>query len=143
MQTEFPSSIPYDGSADDAPVSKLWYDVIIEGLRQGCERIHVTLTGDSTEFVIRACRAGAWEDLIRLPTQMYGLVLRRLKVMANLDLVRRVSFEEGRFTLAHRDSSFEIRATVRLRDDGQEEAMVDLPALPPNKRLKLAARVGY
>jgi len=141
MPTEFPSSIPYDGSADDAPVSKLWYGVIIEGLRKGHERVHVAPTGDSTEFVIRACHEGAWADLMRLPAQMYGLVVRRLKVMASLDLVRRTSFGEGRFILVHRDARFEIKATVRVRDDGQEEVMVDLPVLPPNKRLKLAARV--
>jgi len=34
----FPSSDTYDGSADDAPIAKLWIGVIVEGLRQGEEQ---------------------------------------------------------------------------------------------------------
>jgi len=35
----------------------------------------------------------------------------------------------------------EIKATVRTRPDGVQDAIIDLPRLPPNERLKLTARV--
>ena len=133
----FPSSEPYDGSADDAPISKLWIGLIVEGLRDGDERIQV-LPGTEDEFIIRACSKGAWRDIMRPPAKMYRAFMQRLKVMANFSLARRIPIEEGRFEVAYRDSTFEIKATVRARADGSEEAVVDLPALPPNKRLKLA-----
>ena len=136
-----PSPLPYDGSADDAPVSKLWYGVIAEGLRKGRQQIHVAPANTGGAFVIRSASEGMWEELMRPPIQMYDPFLRRLKVMANLDLVKRVPVEEGRFRLGYTDFTVDIKATVRLRDDGQQEAMLDLPELPPNKRLKLSARV--
>ena len=141
MDRQFPSADRYDGSADDAPVSKLWYGILIEGLRAGEERIQVTPPEPGQGFAVRAYREGAWRDLIRPPRDMYELFIRRLKVMASFNMVRRLPLEEGRIKLAHRGEVFEVRASVRSRADGLEEATVELPELPPNKRLKLAARV--
>lgn len=57
MIRRFPSSDPYDGSADDSPVSRLWRGMIIDCLREGDERMHVVPpSGD--HFIVHAYRDG-------------------------------------------------------------------------------------
>jgi len=134
----FPSDDPYDGSADDAPIAKLWMGMIIDCLREGDERMHV-VPPNGDYFIVRAYRDGSWRDVLQPPSKMYRAIMQRLKVMASSTFSRKV--EEGRFEIAYRDEVFEIKATVRTGPDGLQDAMIDLPELPPNKRLKLAARV--
>ena len=126
-------------SGDDAPVAKLWMGIIIDCLREGDERIHVGPPSEGGQVLVRAYRDGSWRDVIPLPSEMHRAIMQRLKVMAGSNFSRKV--EEGRFEIAYREEVFDIKATVRTGPDGLQDAMIDLPELPPNKRLKLAARV--
>jgi hypothetical protein len=64
---------------------------------------------------------------------MYGAFLQRLKVMASFSLARRPSVEQGRFYFEIGGTVYEIAVTVRVRSDGTQEAMIDLPSAPvPN-----------
>jgi hypothetical protein len=128
----------------------LWYGVLTDCLKRGCERIHIfpsdsrstRPTGQSKEldelaadeqvsdsyetFTIRALAGGAWEDMMKPPQKMYDTFLQRLKVMASFNLARRPALEQGRFRLAVGNSVYEMDVTVRVRSDGAQEAMVDL-----------------
>lgn len=154
MIRSFPSNVPYDGSADDAPVSKLWYGMLADSLRRGAKQIHLFLS-DLPEpsplirpgveevdelladaplpepermAVVRAYVNDGWEDIISLPGKMYGALLQRLKVMSSFSLARRPPLEQGRFQLKVSDAVYEIAVTVRVRPDGGQEAMIDLPS---------------
>jgi len=120
---------PYDGSAEDAPVTKLWYGILADCLKRSCEQIHVA-PKTATSFVVRRSCKGEWEEMISPPVQMYPAFLQRLKVMASLNLARRLQLEEGVFRLAAGGSIYDVKVTKRVRPDGQEEAMIDLPAGP-------------
>jgi general secretion pathway protein E len=122
---------PYDGSAEDAPVTKLWYGILTECLKRSYEQIHVA-PKTATSFVVRRSSKGEWEEMISPPVQMYPAFLQRLKVMASLNLARRLQLEEGVFRLAVGGSIYDLKVTKRVRPDGQEEAMIDLPAGPVN-----------
>jgi len=50
--------------------------------------------------------------------------------MADLDLVRPVPVEEGRFRLQVGSLVFDIEVTLRIREDGAEEVMIELPPAP-------------
>ena len=151
---------PFDGSAEDSPVAKLWYGILTDCLKRGCQRIHLFL-GDLPDpaplirpgpfqgideiladeplpeptrpAVVRRYVEDQWEDLMPLPRQMYGAFLQRLKVMASFSLARRPSVEQGRFYFEIGGTVYEIAVTVRVRSDGTQEAMIDLPSAPvPN-----------
>ena len=140
---------PYDGSVEESPLVKLWYGVLTDCLNRGCERIQIVLSdppdlpesselvfledeepSDSRTFTIRAYANGAWEEIMKPTAKMYGAFLQRLKVMASFSLARRPPTEQGRFRFAMRDSVYEICVTVRVRADGSQDAMIDLPSGP-------------
>ena len=144
---------PYDGSAEEAPIVKLWYGLLADCIKRGSERIHVLPLDQSEDpepyrfldqnelrdegdpeldrtFCIRAFVNGAWEDITKPPLKLYRAFLQRLKVMAGFSLATRNPIEEGRFRFVIRGSVYDIRVTVRVGSDGSEEAMVDLPSGP-------------
>ena len=144
---------PYDGSAEEAPIAKLWYGLLADCIKRGSQRIHI-LPLDQPEhpepyrfldqnelrdegdpeldktFCIRAFVNGAWEDITKPPLKLYRAFLQRLKVMAGFSLATRHPIEEGRFRFVIRGSVYEIGVTVRVGSDGSEEAMIDLPPGP-------------
>jgi hypothetical protein len=140
---------PDDPDDVEAPIAKLWYAVLEDCLKRRFDRIHLFLSDPSDlplpedpidadlmkkcpdafrTFTIRAYSNGGWEDIMDPPGAMYAAFLQRLKIMANFRLVGRPPIEQGRFRFAMRNSVFEIGVTVRIRPDGDQEAMVDLPA---------------
>ena len=155
MVRRFPPTDQYDGSADDAPVSKLWYGILADSLKRGGKQIHLFLS-DLPEpspllagfeqidelladaplpepervAVVRAYVNDGWEDMIKLPGKMYGAILQRLKIMSSFSLARRPPVEHGRFLLQSSGAVYEIEVTVRVRPDGAQEAMIDLPSAP-------------
>ncbi len=142
---------PYDGSAEETPLVKLWYGLLTDCLKRGSERIHLFLSDPSEPpqsdeaideelrlemeaypqafrtFTIRAYANGAWEDVMKPTAKMYPAFLQRLKVMASFSLAKRLPIEEGRFRYTLGDSVYEIAVTVRVLPDGSQEALVDLP----------------
>lgn len=104
------------------PLVKLWYGIVSEGLRKKCDRL------DITPNVVRFAEAGNWVAMMDIPAKMYPAFMRRLRVMANLNLARRVDFEEGVFRYRDGESLYEIRVVKRTRSDGAEEATIELPS---------------
>ncbi len=148
---------PLDGSAEDSPIAKMWYGILTESLNGRCKQIHLFLSDvpapqplirpgpfkeideiladeplppPARSFIIRRYVDGAWEETFHPPVQMYDAFLQRLKVMASFSLARRPSVEQGRFHFQLRGAVYEIVVTVRVRPDGLQEAMVDLPNAP-------------
>ncbi len=121
---------PYDGSAEEAPVAKMWYGLLADSLKRRHERLHVLPPGSAPVFSVRSFSNGAWQEVFAPPAMMYRTFIRRLKVMADLDLVRRVPVEEGRFRLQVGSLVFDIEVTLRIREDGAEEVMIELPPAP-------------
>ena len=155
MIRQFPAAHdPFDGSAEDAPIAQLWYGILRECLRRGCQRVHVFRTdppplirsGKLQEidelladeeiphsfhtFTVRAYVNETWEELMQPPGAMYAAFLQRLKVMASFSLAKRPAIEQGRFRFASGTSVYEVEVTVRTQPDGSQEAMVDLPNAP-------------
>jgi len=130
MIREFPTAHePHDDSVENSPIVKLWYAVLADCLKHGCERIHIAPSQSGT-FAIRACTQGAWEQIMAPTIKMYPAFLQRLKIMAGFSMAKRLPTEEGRFRLAVRDSVYEIGVTVRAQPDGTQDAMLDLPLQP-------------
>jgi type II secretory ATPase GspE/PulE/Tfp pilus assembly ATPase PilB-like protein len=140
MIRHFPASHePYDGSVEHEPFVKLWHGLIADAIRRGYEHIHLfpspsalSRPADSlaATFTIRVYTHGEWQELLSPTIKMYSGVLRRLKVMASFGMARRMPLERGRFRYAFRSAIHEIEVTVRIRPDGWEEAMVDVPRDP-------------
>ncbi len=158
MIREYPAPHdPYDGSAEEMPIVKLWYGLLTDCLKRRCERIHI-FPSDPTApevlirpgkfpeidelladegvpeslptFTIRTYANGQWEDLLTPTVKMYAAFLQRLKVMASFSLAKRPLSEQGRFRFKSGDSVYEIGVTVRARSDRSQEAIVDLPTAP-------------
>ena len=141
-----------DGSAEDSPIAKLWYGILGDGLKRGGERIHVFPSGEPPlirlgqqqeidellsdddipgpvpTFTVQVFLNDEWEILIQPPAVMYKAFLQRLKFMANFTFAKQV--EQGRFRIAVGDAVYELEVTVRVRPDGTQEAMIDLPKAP-------------
>ncbi len=121
---------PFDGSVEESPLVKLWYGLLADSLKRGCERLHVLPSDTPDKFVVRAYAQGAWQDVMPIPAKMYAAFLQRLKVMASFSLAKRMAHEQGRFRLELRGSVYEIGVEVRVRPDGSQDAMIDLPSQP-------------
>ena len=77
---------------------------------RGASDIH--LTPNETELVARLRVDGKLENYSRIPSQLQGAVVSRLKVMSGLDIAEKRAPQDGRFTA--RIGSDQIKTDVRV-----------------------------
>lgn len=116
--------LDFDSAEHLRPVVQLCNLMISEGLLAGGDalRILAPYEGRST---IQLHRAGAWVDIMALPSAAQLPLINRLKVMANLDIARH-PVQEGTLKVRLRGEDLELAITVRLQGD-VEEASLQLP----------------
>ena len=125
---------------DDAPIIRLINGLIAEAARQNVSDIHIEPY--ESVLIVRMRADGQLTERHRLPANVAGMVVSRIKVMARLDIAERRLPQDGRIGLTLGGKSIDVRVStlpsragerVVLRLLDKDNAGIDLDALgmPP------------
>ena len=135
-----PSADDLLDTQDDAPIIRLINGLIAEAARQNVSDIHIEPY--EAALIVRMRADGQLTERHRLPANVAGMVVSRIKVMARLDIAERRLPQDGRIGLTLGGKSLDVRVStlpsragerVVLRLLDKDNAGIDLDALgmPP------------
>jgi general secretion pathway protein E len=131
-----PSTDDLLDTQDDAPIIRLINGLIAEAARQNVSDIHIEPY--ETVLIVRMRADGQLTERHRLPANVAGMVVSRIKVMARLDIAERRLPQDGRISLTLGGKSLDVRVStlpsragerVVLRLLDKENAGIDLDGL--------------
>ncbi len=131
-----PSAEDLLDTQDEAPIIRLINGLIAEAARQGVSDIHIEPY--ETALIVRMRADGQLAERHRLPANVAGMVVSRIKVMARLDIAERRLPQDGRIGLTLGGKSLDVRVStlpsrggerVVLRLLDKDNAGIDLDAL--------------
>lgn len=109
------------GAAGNAPPTvKLCDLILVEFLKDDWERAEL-VHGDAEGFLVRFGRGDEWRDVMKIPTAAQAPMVRRLKVIANLDISNKPS-QQGRMRITVNGTAHHVELAVRTTEAGIEEA---------------------
>jgi type IV pilus assembly protein PilB len=121
-------------SAEDAPVIKLVYSLLAQGVGEGASDIH--LEPEEDELRIRFRVDGVLKEAAHVPKRMISAVISRLKIMSELDIAEKRVPQDGRVGVAVEGRRVDLRvttlptqrgegATIRILDEGNSQRTLD------------------
>jgi type IV pilus assembly protein PilB len=121
-------------SAEDAPVIKLVYSLLAQGVGEGASDIH--LEPEEDELRVRFRIDGVLKEAAHVPKRMIGAVISRLKIMSELDIAEKRVPQDGRVGVAVEGRRIDLRvttlptqrgegATIRILDEGNSQRTLD------------------
>ena len=121
-------------SAADAPVIKLVYSILAQGVSEGASDIH--LEPEEGELRVRFRVDGVLKEAAHVPRRMISAVISRLKIMSELDIAEKRVPQDGRVSVSVEDRRIDLRvttlptqrgegATIRILDEGNSERTLD------------------
>ena len=121
-------------SAEDAPVIKLVYSILAQGVGEGASDIH--LEPEAEELRIRFRVDGVLKEAAHVPKRMISAVISRLKIMSELDIAEKRVPQDGRVSVAVEERRIDLRvttlptqrgegATIRILDEGNAQRSLD------------------
>ncbi|CAN5446365.1 type IV-A pilus assembly ATPase PilB [soil metagenome] len=141
-------------SAGDAPVIKLVYSILGQGVNEGASDIHFE-PGEG-EMRVRFRVDGVLYEAAKVPRRMVAGVISRIKIMSELDIAEKRIPQDGRVGVTIEERKIDLRvttlptqrgegATIRILD--KESALRTLDELgmsgEPRKRFSDAAHRPY
>ncbi len=120
--------------ADDAPVIKLVYSVLAQGVGEGASDIH--LEPEEGELRVRFRIDGVLKESAHIPKRMISAVISRLKIMSELDIAEKRVPQDGRVSVAVEERRVDLRvttlptsrgegATIRILDESNAQRTLD------------------
>jgi type IV pilus assembly protein PilB len=121
-------------SAEDAPVIKLVYSILAQGVGEGASDIH--LEPEEGELRIRFRVDGVLKEAAHVPKRMIGAVISRLKIMSELDIAEKRVPQDGRVSVSVDERRIDLRvttlptqrgegATIRILDESNAHRSLD------------------
>ncbi len=104
-------------SADDAPVIKLVYSVLAQGVGEGASDIH--FEADEGEMRVRFRVDGVLHETARVPKRMISGVVSRIKLMADMDIAEKRIPQDGRVSVNVEDRKVDLRVTTLPTQRGE------------------------
>jgi type IV pilus assembly protein PilB len=123
-------------SAEDAPVIKLVYSILGQGVGEGASDVH--FEPDEDEMRVRFRVDGVLREAAHVPKRMVGAVVSRLKIMSDLNIAEKRVPQDGRVSVTVEDRRVDLRittlptqrgegATIRILDkDNAQRSLDDL-----------------
>ena len=130
MIPEYPRPSAPDAPVDEYAVVELCDGLLKDSVLKERDCLEVLPPGPGRLFTIRGRTHGIWEEIFAPPAIIYKRLLRRLKVMAGVDLVRRQPLGRGRFRFVVGQHRYDVDLTVRARPDGLEVAEIQIATKP-------------
>ncbi len=121
-------------NAEDAPVIKLVYSLLAQGVEEGASDIH--LEPEEGELRVRFRIDGVLKEAAHVPKRMIGAMISRLKIMSELDIAEKRVPQDGRVGVAVEGRRVDLRvttlptqrgegATIRILDEGNTQRTLD------------------
>jgi general secretion pathway protein E len=107
---EIPSAEDLLDTQDEAPIIRLINGLIAEAARQGVSDIHIEPY--ESALIVRMRADGQLTERHRLPANVAGMVVSRVKVMARLDIAERRLPQDGRIGLTLGGKSLDVRVST-------------------------------
>jgi type IV pilus assembly protein PilB len=123
-------------SAEDAPVIKLVYSILGQGVGDGASDIH--FEPDEGEMRVRFRVDGVLREAAHVPKRMVNAVISRVKIMSDLNIAEKRVPQDGRVSVVVEDRRVDLRittlptqrgegATIRILDkDNAQRSLDDL-----------------
>ncbi|HEX6455468.1 MAG TPA: ATPase, T2SS/T4P/T4SS family [Solirubrobacterales bacterium] len=123
-------------SAEDAPVIKLVYSILGQGVGEGASDIH--FEPDEGEMRVRFRVDGVLREAAHVPKRMVSAVISRVKIMSDLNIAEKRVPQDGRVSVTVEDRRVDLRittlptqrgegATIRILDkDNAQRSLDDL-----------------
>jgi type IV pilus assembly protein PilB len=121
-------------SAADAPVVKLVYSILAQGVGEGASDIH--LEPEEGELRVRFRVDGVLREAAHVPRRMISAVISRLKIMSELDIAEKRVPQDGRVSVSVDERRVDLRvttlptqrgegATIRILDESNAQRSLD------------------
>jgi type IV pilus assembly protein PilB len=123
-------------TAEDAPVIKLVYSILGQGVGEGASDIH--FEPDEGEMRVRFRVDGVLREAAHVPKRMVSAVISRVKIMSDLNIAEKRVPQDGRVSVTVEDRRVDLRittlptqrgegATIRILDkDNAQRSLDDL-----------------
>lgn len=108
-------------SDDDAPVIQLINGILQEALRARASDIHIEPY--ETRLTVRFRIDGVLRDMLELSPKLTPLVTSRIKVMAELDIARKQTPQDGRFSFRVGSRAVDVRVSTLPAQHGERVVM--------------------
>jgi len=131
---EYPRPSPPDSPIDEYAVVQLCNGLLKDSILNERDCLEVLPPVSGRLFTIRGRTHGIWEEIMAPPAIIYQRLIRRLKVMAEVDLVRPQPLGRGRFRFIVDQERYDVGITVRARPDGTEIAEIQIATTPADAK---------
>ncbi len=118
---------------DDAPVVQVVHLIITQALRDRASDIHIEPQRERVRVRYRI--DGALHDVIELPASMGPVVVSRVKILANMNIVERRRAQDGQISMDVEGRSVDIRVSTTAVVEGEKVVMRLLDKSRPLYRL--------
>jgi type IV pilus assembly protein PilB len=104
-------------SAEDAPVIKLVYSILGQGVGEGASDIHFEPGGD--EMRVRFRVDGVLREAAHVPKRMINAVISRVKIMSDLNIAEKRVPQDGRVSVSIENRRVDLRVTTLPTQQGE------------------------
>jgi type IV pilus assembly protein PilB len=118
---------------DDAPVVQVVQLIITQALRDRASDVHIEPQPDKVRVRYRI--DGALHDVLELPASMGPVVVSRIKIVANMNIVERRRPQDGQMSMDVEGRSVDIRVSTTSVVEGEKVVMRLLDKSRPLYRL--------
>jgi type IV pilus assembly protein PilB len=128
------SSVPVN---DDAPVVQVVQLIITQALRDRASDIHIEPQAEIVRVRFRI--DGALHEVLELPAAMGPVVVSRIKILANMNIVERRRPQDGQISMEIEKRSVDIRVSTTAVMEGEKVVM---RLLDKSRQLYRLAQLG-
>ncbi|GMR19981.1 MAG: type II secretion system ATPase GspE [Gammaproteobacteria bacterium] len=108
-------------SEDDAPIVRLINALLTQAVREGASDIHIEPF--ETRSVVRFRKDGVLKDVIEPQRVLHGVLVSRIKIMAQLDIAEKRLPQDGRITLRLAGRPVDVRVSCLPTGHGERVVM--------------------
>jgi type IV pilus assembly protein PilB len=105
-------------ATDDAPVVRIVQMLITQALRDRASDVHIEPHVD--RLLVRYRIDGALHDVLDLPTDMGPVIVSRVKILANLNIVERRRPQDGQISMEIEGRGVDIRVSTTAVVEGEK-----------------------
>jgi type IV pilus assembly protein PilB len=138
-------------SAEDAPVIKLVYSILGQGVGEGASDIHFEPGED--EMRVRFRVDGVLREAAHVPKRMINAVVSRVKIMSDLNIAEKRVPQDGRVSVTVEDRRVDLRittlptqrgegATIRILDKENAQRSLDELGMGGTARARFQTAFG-
>jgi type IV pilus assembly protein PilB len=138
----------FEVNAEDAPVIKLVYSILGQGVGEGASDIH--FEPQEGEMRVRFRVDGVLREAAHVPKRMISAVISRIKIMSDLNIAEKRIPQDGRVSVTVEDKRVDLRittlptqrgegATIRILDKENAQRSLDELGMDPDARGRFEA----